>query len=81
MQLKVECYSETGFINVVYWEYLNLLNRKIKLIWRAVYFTDGTAGSKEKISDHREEEYEAEEVMKDKKKKGKNRRARKVMRI
>jgi hypothetical protein len=76
MQLQVECCTETGFINVAYWEQLNLLNREIELIWRAVYFIDGTAGSREKGPEHKEEECEAEEVMKDKKRKKTKRRAR-----
>lgn len=69
MQLQVECYTETGFIILVYWEHLNLLNREIKLIWRATSLTVR--------SEHKEEEHRAEEVMKDKKRRGKNSKSKK----
>jgi hypothetical protein len=69
MQLQVECYTETGFIILVYWEHLNLLNREIKLIWSATSLTVR--------SEHKEEEHRAEEVMKDKKRRGKNSKSKK----
>lgn len=37
----------------------------------ARYFIGGAAGSKEKRSEHKEEEYKAEEVMKDNRRRGK----------